>query len=174
MIFSTGPGNSQNEPGDAFSSVDNSPGYSSNYNQLSVEFSQEIGYLYPYFIKACQRWNIPEDGLSGIKPSQYPDFLIPLIEGRAPSNPYREIPLIFLLKNCILDLKRYYAECFFEQQPEAKISEDLTEWFWQQTVAGDVLKKLDNVCRSSSDRMMNVIGSHFIMLGHPIHNPARR
>ena len=137
---------------------------------LTVEtLVNEIQELLPAYKKACHKLNLQHEGLSGINPERLPDFLLPFIKGCTPLNPCREIPLVFSLKNAIEDLKRLYVESYLLQNHITRDhGEELNTWFWKKTAAGRLLLVLDDVCRKSPDRMMNVISARVIMAGQPI------
>lgn len=136
------------------------PGYSPSPDALP----EEMEIIRPWYQKACERLLLEPRGLSGIEPKDLPGFLLPFIEGKIPLNPYREIPLVFSLKNAIEDLKRYYVQSYLTKHEGNDIPDaELDDWFWFRTSAGRLLLALDDICRTSSDRMMNVIGSRVLL-----------
>jgi hypothetical protein len=137
----------------------------------TVELAREMAEMHPWYLKACRRWNLEIEGLSGITPDRITEFIVAFVHGHTPVNPCREIPLVFILKNAIADLKRVYAEGYLEQPEHREASEqDLNAWFWNETAAGRLLLELEEVCKSSPERTMNVIGENAIMAGDSIRN----
>ena len=130
------------------------------------ELAREMAGIYPWYLKACQRWKLEVEGLCGMTPDQIADFIVAFVAGKTPVKPCEEIPLVFTLKNAIGDLKRFYAEGYLEQSGNSRTSEEeIAWWFWHETLAGFLLLKLNDICRSSPDRMLNVIGERAIMAG---------
>ena len=137
----------------------------------TVGLTREMAEIYPWYLQACRRWSLEVKGLSGITPDQIPGFINAFVQGNTPVNPCKEIPLIFILKNAIADLKRFYAEGYLEQ-PEHKeaTAQEVDAWFWNETAAGRLLFTLEGVCKTSPERSMNVIGDNAIMAGDSIRN----
>ena len=86
--------------------------------------------------------------------------------GGEPPDPGSETPPIYVLKNAVEDLKAYYVEGITAQPGQGGASSQvLQNWFWDDTVAGEVLLKLKQVCEQSDDRLLSMMGKFFMVPG---------
>ena len=87
-------------------------------------------------------------------------------KGEEPGNPRDDVSLPYALKMAVEDLKSYYVEGITAQPGQSGVSsKKLSDWFWDETVAGKVLLELKKVCEKSEDRMMAMMGGHFLVPG---------
>lgn len=135
-------------------------------DELKVAFQREMTAMRPWYDIAVAKRNRTTVGASGIELENLADFIYAFLEGDEPENPRDDVPLSNTLKLAIEDLKSYYVEGITAQPgQEDASSRVLQDWFWDETVAGKVLLDLKKVCEASPDRMMSMIGSHFIVPG---------
>ncbi|MGI9409751.1 MAG: hypothetical protein ACR2OV_06740, partial [Hyphomicrobiaceae bacterium] len=45
----------------------------------------------------------------------------------------------------------------------AATTQEIEDWFWNQTTAGAVFRKLDPVCRTSDDEVMQHMGNYLLL-----------
>ena len=70
----------------------------------------------------------------------------------------------YALKLAVEDLKSYYVESIITQPGQSGVSsQKLSDWFCDETVAGKVLLEPKKVCEKSENRMMRMMGGHFLV-----------
>jgi hypothetical protein len=146
--------------------------YSDYYKEIGEADSQlktlnmEISGMRSWYDMAVSKRNRTTVGVSGIDIEKLGDFLYSFVKGEEPDNPRDDIPLPYTLKFAVEDLKSYYVEGITAQPGQSGVSsQKISDWFWDETVAGKVLLNLKKVCEKSEDRMMAMIGSHFLVPG---------
>ena len=102
------------------------------------------------------------------------DFLCSFLEGRVPENPRADVALPYTLSMVIDDLKSYYYEAITAQPGQESVSSQvLTNWFWSETIAGQVLFSIREVSKKSEDVFMQIVGSALIVPTSVRHNQSR-
>ena len=133
---------------------------------LQVAFRREMTAMRPWYDMAVAKRQRTTVGVSGIDLEVLGDFIYAFIGGTEPDNPRDDIPLAYTLKFAVEDLKSYYIEGVTAQPGQTGASSGLlTDWFWDETVAGKVLLALKKVCQTSADSTMSMIGEHGIVPG---------
>lgn len=131
-----------------------------------LSFRREMTAMRPWYDTALNKRQRTTVGVSGISIEKLPDFLYAFVKGEAPENPRRDLSLPYMLKLAAEDLKAYYIEGVTAQPGQARASARvLQDWFWDETTAGKVLLALKKTCESSPDKMLNMIGAHFLVPG---------
>ena len=139
---------------------------SSETDQLQTAFRREMTAMRPWYDMAVAKRQRTTVGVSGIGLESLGDFIYAFIGGTEPDNPRDDIPLAYTLKFAVEDLKSYYIEGVTAQPGQTGASSQvLTDWFWDETVAGKVLLALKKVCQASTDSTMSMIGDHAIVPG---------
>ena len=127
---------------------------------------REITAMRPWYDMAVNKRKRTTVGAGNIELENLGDFIYAFLEGNDPTNPRDDIPISNTLKLAIEDLKAYYIEGITTQPGQENApSQVLQDWFWDETVAGRVLLELKKVCEASEDKMMSLIGAHFIVPG---------
>jgi hypothetical protein len=127
--------------------------------------------MHPWYDMAVSKRQRTTVGVSGIDLEALGDFIYAFAKDTEPENPRNDIPLVNTLKLAVEDLKSYYFEGITAQPGQSGASSQmLNDWFWDETVAGKVLLAVKKACEASPDKMMNMIGAHFIVP----HDVARR
>jgi len=135
-------------------------------DQLLVAFRREMTAMRPWYNMAVTRRKRTTVGISGIDLEALGDFIYTFIKGKEPKNPRADMSLAYTLKLAAEDLKAYYIEGITAQPGQAGASSQvLQDWFWDETVAGKVLLALKKACEANPDRIMSLIGAHFIVPG---------
>jgi hypothetical protein len=129
-------------------------------------FRREITAMRPWYDMAVARRQRTTVGVSRLDIGALGDFIYAFVNGAPPPNPRDDIPLATTLKLAVEDLKAYYIEGITAQPGQSGASSRvLQDWFWDETVAGQVLVDLKKACDASRDEMISKIGSHFIVPG---------
>lgn len=133
---------------------------------LLIALRREMTAMHPWYDIAVNKRNRTTVGVSGIDLEALGDFIYAFVKGEEPENPLKDTPIVYTLKYAVEDLKAYYNEGITAQPGQSGTSSKvLQEWFWEETVAGEVLLALKKVCESSPDKMMSMVGSHFVVPG---------
>jgi hypothetical protein len=133
---------------------------------LMNAFRREMTAIRPWYDMAVNKRKRTTVGVSGIELGELGGFLYGFINGATPANPRNDLPLANVLKLAVEDLKAYYIEGITAQPGQAGASSRLLQdWFWNETAAGKVLLAVKKACESSPDRMMSLMGAHFIVPG---------
>jgi hypothetical protein len=146
-------------------------GETSQTESLEVAFHREITSLRPWYDMSVSTRKRTTVGLSGIGLDSLGEFIYAFAVDRKPENPRKDIDLAYTVKFAVEDLKAYYIEAIIAQPGQQGASgQKLQHWFWDETKASEVLLELKKVCLASSNKLMNMIGTQFIIPG----NVARR
>jgi hypothetical protein len=133
---------------------------------LLSSFRREITAMRPWYDMAVNKRKRTTVGVSGMKFEDIPVFLYAFVKGETPESPRKEYAPAYMMKLAAEDLKSYYIEAVTAQPGQANVSaRKLQEWFWGETEAGKVLLSLKKVCESSPDKMLNMMGAHFLVPG---------
>lgn len=94
-------------------------------------------------------------GVSGVPPAKFRGvirFLEAYADGQDADLPERrpDVPLPLFIRYCADDLKAMYFEARMMRQPEAT-GEQLARWFWGQTAAGALLRRVKERMDASDD-----------------------
>ena len=142
-------------------------------DEIKVAFQREMTAMRPWYDIAVAKRNRTTVGASGIDLDKLGDFIYAFLEGNEPENPRDDVPLSNTLKLAVEDLKSFYIEGITVQPgQEDASSKVLQDWFWDETVGGKILLDLKRVCEASTDKMMSMIGSHFIVPGDVVRRQA--
>jgi hypothetical protein len=138
----------------------------SEADPIRTRFLREIMAMRPWYDMALKKRGRTTIGGSGIDLDSLGDFLYSFVNGNGPENPRKDIDLPYTLKLAVEDLKAYYVEGITAQPGQEGVSSKaIKDWFWQETMAGQVLLDLAKICEKSPDKLMSMVGSHFIVPG---------
>lgn len=137
-----------------------------NEDPLLSSFRREMAAMRPWYNTAVNKRGRTTVGVSKISIEELPDFVYAFAKGTLPENPRKEYAPSYMLKLAAEDLKSYYIEAVTAQPGQSNVSARLLQdWFWDETEAGKVLLAVKKACESSQDKMMNMIGAHFLVPG---------
>jgi hypothetical protein len=133
-------------------------------DQLQAAFHREMAGMRPWYDMAVDKRQRTTVGVSGIGIDGLGDFIYSFIQGVEPENPRDDVTLPFTLKLAAEDLKAFYNEGITAQPGQEGISSKaVKDWFWNDTVAGEVLVKLVDVCKKSPDKDMSNVAAHYLV-----------
>jgi hypothetical protein len=129
---------------------------------LASALQREIAELVPWHELAQRGRRRTTAGLSGLPAEAAARFLTDFMTD--PSIPaYRDdLPPVSALRLVCHDLKAYYLEAA-AAQPGARAAMEAQQWFWRETVIGQVFLKLRDICSSSEDKAMRHFGAKNIV-----------
>ncbi|MGC8660349.1 MAG: hypothetical protein ACP5U1_14890, partial [Desulfomonilaceae bacterium] len=120
--------------------------------------------MHSWYDLAFRRRDRTTFGVSGMSPEAVADFIGGFLDGSNSENPRNDLPLALVLKLAVDDLKSYYFEAAEGQSGDSTPdSGQLSDWFWNKTVAARVLRKVKEFCESSNDQMLQVTGARLII-----------
>jgi len=127
---------------------------------------REVTALRPWYETAVATRGRTTVGASGLAIEKLADFIYAYACGEEPADPGTGVPSAYVLKNAVEDLKAYYVEGITAQPGQGGASSRvLQDWFWDDTVAGEVLLKLKKVIEQSDDRLLSMMGTFFMVPG---------
>ncbi len=127
-------------------------------SDLAGELQREIAELVPWHELAQKERGRTTAGMSGLPAQAAAKFVTDFIAD--PSIPgYRDdLTPMGALRLACHDLKAYYFEAA-AAQPGARAAMEAEQWFWRETVIGQVFFKLREACLSSEDRALRYFGA---------------
>jgi hypothetical protein len=132
--------------------------------QLYSALKREMVSMRPWYDMAVEKHGRTTVGVSGIDLDTIGDFIYAFLKGIEPKNPRDDIPLAYTLKLAADDLKAYYYEGITAQPNQESVSsQTITDWFWEETIAGKVLLAVKEVCKKSEDGLMRLAGGPLII-----------
>lgn len=135
-------------------------------NQLCAAFKKEMLSLRPWYDLAVEKHGRTTAGTSGIDVDSLGDFVCSFLTDGVPESPLAGVPVAYALKLAAEDLKAYYMEGITAQPgQEFASSETLTDWFWSETMVGQVLLSVKDAQGKSEDRLLRIVGGALIVPG---------
>ena len=137
--------------------------------RLLSTFREEAAQLKTWYALAIEKRGRTTAGSSGLSPEQTMDFIVGFIKGDAVVNPLPDILLGSALKLAVEDLKSYYLEAVTNQPGQPTDSQTLSDWFWGQTAAAQVINKVRETCMAGSDKKLALAGKMFLIPREQLH-----
>ncbi len=132
--------------------------------KLCAAFKKEMTSLRPWYDLALKKRGRTTVGVSKIDPDDLGDFICSFFGDELPDNPRDDISLHFTLNLATDDLKAYYFEAITAQPgQESPSSRVLSDWFYDETMAGKVLFALRDRANKGDDAMMKILGNVLII-----------
>ncbi|MEQ8193567.1 MAG: hypothetical protein RIB59_03670, partial [Rhodospirillales bacterium] len=122
---------------------------------LLQSFLAEIESLKPWHNVALENNGRTTVGLSGLDIGDAVRFLTGLTEGER-KNPLNNATLAEAVKRTSEDVKAFYLESV-AAQPSGATSRDIYGWFWRETVAGDVFRRIQKVFLTTKDEHLQYL-----------------
>lgn len=131
---------------------------------LEQAFVREIIQLRPWYDQSVRQRGRTTVGVSRLDPDDCARFAAGFLSDSWPAAPHEEMTRGETLKHCCEDLRAYYFEAVAAQPGRlAATTSEIEDWFWNQTTAGAVFRKLDPVCRASDDEVMQHMGNYLLL-----------
>ena len=145
----------------------------SELEKLRLALKKEMDQLRSWYDLALKERGGTTVGASEVALDHLADFLTAFLDDTLPSNPNPEIPLPVQLNLAASDLKAYYTEAV-TAQPNRKRpnSIELADWLWGETVAGEVLLRIKEVCGESEDEFLKRVSRGQIVPGSQGHRKS--
>ncbi|MBW1847617.1 MAG: hypothetical protein JRJ27_10835 [Deltaproteobacteria bacterium] len=124
----------------------------------------ELASMRPWYDLALQKRGRTTVGVSKLELDNLGDFICAFLKGEIPENPRDDIALPYTLNLVTDDVKAYYFEAMTSQPgQESPSNEVLSDWFYDETVAGKVMFALRDLGKKSDDMLMKIIGNVLII-----------
>jgi hypothetical protein len=101
-------------------------------------------------------------GVSGLAISEAGHYVAEWVRGRSPPSPRDGYSAPLLMRFAVDDVKAYFLEAAAAGTPQPS-SRQLSDWLWNESAAGAALYALRDVCLSSDDERLKLIGGNFIV-----------
>lgn len=136
----------------------------SDTEQLRAALQQEIGQLRTWYDLALSQRGRTTMGVSGLAPEELGVFIGAFLDASAPPNPQPEVPLATLFRYAVEDLKAYYGEALTAQPGQsATDGKTMSDWFWRETTAAQVLFAIQEASKHSDVPGMQVVATSFLI-----------
>ncbi|MBI2849448.1 MAG: hypothetical protein HYX80_00210 [Chloroflexi bacterium] len=137
---------------------------SEDAEQLHESLKSEIACLRAWYDIAVERRGRTTVGSSGLDVAAIGDLIYSFLQTGKLESPRNDIPPTNLLKLASDDFKAYYFEAITAQPgQEYASSQALTDWFWDETVAGKVMMAIKNKYENSEDRALRGAARGFLV-----------
>lgn len=127
----------------------------------AAALAREMAELRPMWEQARKQRHGTTVGVSAQPPEAWPDFMAAFLAGGLPSVPAHATPAL-ALRFLLDDLKAYYGEAAQARGP-APSSRQIDRWLWRQTIAGQFMIALREVCRSADNNALRTVAGSFFV-----------
>ncbi len=131
---------------------------------------QEIRALAPWYDLAVYTRGRTTVGPSGLSIEDAATFLVAFLEDRTVASPRDDLVKGHALKLAYEDIKAYYGEAI-TAQPGSHTSARVEHWLFNETVFGQALWTLRDICRASDDEYYQYLGRNSIVPDRQINPP---
>ncbi len=125
---------------------------------LEERFRQEVAGLATWYRAAREKHGKTMADTAGLGIEEAVEFLLVFAQGRLPENPRPGFDLGLVLKAVGEDIKAYYFEAVTAQPGGTRYHRELRAWFWRETAAAEVFKKIKGFCDASDDKTLKLMG----------------
>ncbi len=123
---------------------------------------EEIAQLAPWHDLSVTRRKRTTVGASGLKIEDAGRYVAGFLREIPKQSPRPELTVGELLKLACEDLRAYYFEAA-AARPGTSTPHQISQWFWDDTVAGKVFRALKPICRKSDDYMLRAMGNYLLV-----------
>ena len=129
---------------------------------IAANLRSEVGRMQPWYDRHLAEEGRTAFGSSTLTIDEIVDTIVAMFGAQLPSSPSPELSLGELLRLAVEDLKAFYTESMLAQ-PGTSPNDSLVRWFWENTVAGQVLVELKQICVDSKDEDLVLLGNVFLV-----------
>ena len=131
---------------------------------LEQALLREIGRLRPWYERSVEQRGRTTVGVSPLDIDGNARYIMAFLGDEWPDSPSAAMSATVALKHAFEDMRAWYFEAVAVQPGRATAtSTQVVDWFWHETAASAVLKKLDEVCRRSDDEVMQALGGFLLL-----------
>ena len=125
---------------------------------------RELGQMRPWYDLSVSERGRTTVGASALDIEDIARFVTGFLGEDWPEAPFEDMPRGESFKHACQDLQAYYQEAVAAQPGRATArSSEVVEWFWNETTAGTVLKRLESVCAASDDTVMQHMATYLLL-----------
>ena len=124
-------------------------------------FRAELALVLPVWERFKARFGRTTVGLAGQPPEAWPEFAASFLDGELPIIPAHDTPAL-ALRFMADDLKALYGEAVQAEGPPPS-ARQIDQWFWRQTVSGQLLIALREVASKSENNALKTVGGRFFV-----------
>jgi hypothetical protein len=166
------PGSIRAETGDACPvKLRRPPVRAEGEQAMAQSLRLEIAELRPWFELARRKRGCSTFGVSGLTPEQAGDFVVAMIDAGAMPDHAPGLPLAQTLKLACDDLRAFYEEAG-SAQPGQLTASELERWYYLDTVAGQMLDRLQKRCLASDDEALQHLGKRVLIPRAIVHGTS--
>lgn len=143
-------------PATVFSDLD-----MTNATDLKTRLKDEIETLTPNYALAKKTRGRSTVGVSRLTMGEIAEHVTSFIGEPHQESPREDLSSAMVLRFGVDDLKAFYAEA--ASHGGSPSSWQLGNWFWRDTVAGQILISLREAAMDQSDKRFNIVGSKFLV-----------
>ena len=114
----------------------------------------------PLWQRVCERSGGSTIGISGLSPQQAVEYVRSFFSDEPMTNP-KGMSRVARARFAIDDIKAYYLEAATAGEGHPSCFQ-LNEWFWEQTLAGEMIRDFQDRARSSDDRNLRLIAGSLV------------
>ncbi len=134
--------------------------------RLQQTFQHEIAELRSWYDLAVAQRGRTTATVSGLSPEAIGTFISDFLTDNIPDSPRDDLSALDVLKLAVEDLKAYYYEAVSAQPGQQHTaSTALTDWFWHQTAAGQVMFTLQEQGKHRDDSSWKLF-SQLLLIPH--------
>ncbi len=139
-------------------------------SEVGIKLMQEIASLAPWYDLARSSRGRTTVGPSGLSVVEAGKYLAAFLENQATPCPRADMPAARVLKLAYEDLKAYYTESI-TAQPGYSTSKRVEDWLFKETVLGNALWRLRDICLVRESEPYGYLGRNSVIPDRQI-NPA--
>jgi hypothetical protein len=127
----------------------------------NAAFRTELAAVLPVWERFKSRFGRTTVGLAGQPPDAWPAFATSYLDGALPTVPAHDTPAL-ALRFLADDLKALYGEAV-QADGAPPSARQIDQWFWRQTVAGQLLIALREMSLTSENNALKTVGGRFFV-----------
>jgi hypothetical protein len=132
-----------------------------NISDVIQRLKDEIDTLAPNYASAKETRGRSSVGVAKMTIDEIADHVVSFLDGPHDLSPREDLSAAMVLRFGADDLKAFYAEAGSHNGSPS--SWQLGNWFWRETVAGQILISLRAAAMGHIDKRFNIVGSRFLV-----------
>ncbi len=121
----------------------------------------ELASVLPHWSAATHRFGRTTVGISRVAPSDWAAFAVRFLDGSVPESPIGGLSSAVVMRYIADDMKALYMEAVQAIGPQPS-SGQINRWFWNHTLAAELLCALRAAALASTHTGFNTAGSRFL------------
>jgi hypothetical protein len=141
----------------------------SDEEKLISRFRQEVTQMQNWYALAVDKHGRTTSATIKLSPEEIVEFITDFIRKGPSVNPIPGISLSTALRMAAEDLKAYYMEAVAMQPGQPTDSRKLSEWFWSETAAAQIINRIRIVCMKTKDKSLKFLGQMLLVPRNQLH-----